>query len=68
MSKRTPRRGRTLLALLVMSSSLMSSGCDPTIRATVENGVINTSTAALASLFQAGLQLFIESRQDPNQT
>lgn len=38
-------------------SALLLSGCDPTIQTTVENGIINVSTAFLSSFLQALLQV-----------
>jgi hypothetical protein len=59
-------RRRSLAALLVGSSALLT-GCDPTLRATVEQGIITSSTSLLTSFYQALLQVIIEENQsDPN--
>lgn len=52
------------MAAAALGTSLLLGGCDPTLRATVENGIINSSTAALGSVFAAMLQLFQEARAD----
>lgn len=61
-----PRRAR-MLALLLGSPFLLG-GCDPTIQATVENGIINVSTSLLSSTFQAITGLLGErlDATDPN--
>ncbi|MBI5864705.1 MAG: hypothetical protein HZB38_09390 [Planctomycetes bacterium] len=41
-------------------SLLLLDGCDPTIQSTVENGIINVSTALLASLAQAITQVYTQ--------
>ncbi len=38
-------------------SALILEGCDPQIRATVEDGIITTSTALFSSFLQAILQV-----------
>lgn len=42
-------------------SALLLGGCDPTIQATVENGIITATNSLIASFFQAVLQLSQES-------
>ncbi len=49
------------LAMLAAGSAFFLGGCDPTLRATVENGIISSSTAFLGSLLQAILQLVQEA-------
>jgi len=45
------------MSLLASSATLFQlSGCDPTLRTTVESGIINISTAVLTSFVQALLQ------------
>lgn len=51
----TIRRG---FALALAASLIALTGCDPTIRATVEDGVINVSTSLLTSVAQAVSQVF----------
>ncbi|MFQ5806689.1 MAG: hypothetical protein ACE5I3_09585 [Phycisphaerae bacterium] len=45
------------LALLAAGATFFLSGCDPQIRATVENGIITASTSLLGALLQAFIQL-----------
>jgi len=49
------------LSILAAGSALFLGGCDPTLRATVEDGIISSSTAFLGSLLQAILQLVQEA-------
>ena len=56
-AKRTALR---LMIALTMGTSLILGGCDPTIQATVENGIINTTTSFLTSFFQAVLQVYTQ--------
>lgn len=51
----TIRRG---VALVIAASLFALTGCDPTIRSTVEDGVINVSTSLVTSVFQALAQVF----------
>lgn len=44
-------------AIVLAGSSFFLNGCDPGIRTTVENGIISTTQAGLASFFQALLQV-----------
>lgn len=39
------------------------NGCDPTIQSTVENGIINTSTALLTALIRGVIQAASEGDQ-----
>ncbi|MEW6249849.1 MAG: hypothetical protein AB1716_04325 [Planctomycetota bacterium] len=55
------------MAALLSAAALFSSGCDPTLRATVENGVITASQSLFASFLQAVIQLN-EEQNDPNST
>jgi len=48
-------------AVITLGGAFLLGDCDPTVQATVENGIINSSTAALGSVFQALLNLFEES-------
>lgn len=51
------------LALLAAGATFFLSGCDPQLRATVENGIISVSTSLLGSLLQALIQLGQEADQ-----
>ncbi len=48
-----------LLAVVLLA--VFITGCDPTIRATVENGVISSSTALFGSFLRAAIELWQES-------
>jgi hypothetical protein len=48
---------------IVLTGVLVAlTGCDPTVRTTVENGVISTSTAAFGSFLSALFSLAIEAQ------
>jgi hypothetical protein len=49
------------LALLAAGTTFILSGCDPELRATVEDGIITLSQSLLGSLLQALLELAQES-------
>jgi len=49
------------LALLAAGTTFILSGCDPQLRATVENGIITLSTSVLSSVMRALLELWQES-------
>ena len=49
------------LALLAAGTTFFMSGCDPQLRATVENGIITVSQSLLASILQAFIQLGAEA-------
>ena len=49
------------LALVAFAGSAILTGCDPTLRATTENGIINLSTSFMTSLLQAVIQVFQET-------
>ena len=58
MSRSDRWRHRMLVAALMAGSLLPQlGGCNPTLRTTVEDGVINLSTALLGSFLQAVIQL-----------
>ncbi len=66
MDRRMQRMNRYRLMaarwLLPMSGSVfLLDGCDPTIQQTVENGIIDTSTALLGSVLSAVVQVITES-------
>lgn len=51
---------RVLVPMTAGAAVLQFGGCDPTIRATVEDGVIDVVTALFASLLQAAFQVATE--------
>lgn len=51
------------VALLTGGATFFLGGCDPQIRATVEDGIISVSTSLLSSLLQAFIQLAQEADQ-----
>lgn len=50
------------LVFLVSGSGLFLSGCDPTLRTTVEDGIINTSASLLGTLIRAAIELAAEGQ------
>ncbi len=60
--RRMMQRGHLIrLAAMLSGGLFILGGCDPTLQATVENGIITTSNSLLASLFQAVLQVAAEA-------
>jgi uncharacterized protein (DUF2236 family) len=53
---------RRFVALAAGGSVLFLEGCDPTLRATVEDGLITASTSLFGALLRAGTELFGEVR------
>lgn len=51
------------LATLGMGTTLFLNGCDPSIKATIEDGVITLANSFLAALFQAFVQIGAEAAQ-----
>ena len=51
----------TRLTLISCGGTAILSGCDPLLRGTTENGIINLSTSFLAAFFQAAIQVFQET-------
>lgn len=49
------------LGLLALGATTILSGCDPLLRGTSENGIINLSTSFLTSFLQAIIQVFQET-------
>jgi hypothetical protein len=49
------------LAWLTVGTTFILSGCNPELRATVEDGIISMSTSLLSSLLQAFIQLAQEA-------
>lgn len=66
MGYKTIRRRVWSVFAVGLGTAFILGGCDPTIQATVENGIITSANAALGSLFQAGLQLANESLANNN--
>ncbi len=59
-------RRRMLAGVLLLALALPQiGGCNPTLRTTVEDGVINLSTALLSSVLQAAIQLSQEQASQP---
>lgn len=58
-SRMTARACR--LGMWLVGTSLLFGGCDPTLRATAENGIISVSQGLLGSLLLALTELFQES-------
>jgi len=56
MRSASTTRGMTRLVMLAGGTTFILSSCDPTLQATVEEGIINVSTSLLASVLQALLQ------------
>lgn len=54
------RKLRSFIAAMACGSAFLLGGCDPTLRATTENGIINLSTALLNALVQATIQVYQE--------
>jgi hypothetical protein len=55
-------RLRRLGITMTLGSTFLLGDCDPTIQSTVENGIINVSTALLGASLQAALQLAQEEQ------
>lgn len=56
-------QARWVRAIVALSGgAFILGGCDPTIQATVENGIITTTNSLLASLLQAVLQVATETQ------
>lgn len=54
------RRSSGRLAAFASGSVLFLGSCDPTIRATVENGLITTSTSLFGAILRAVFELASE--------
>jgi len=50
--------------VLVAGTTLFLGGCDPTLRATVENGIINVSTSLFGAFLRALIELGQEAQAD----
>ena len=51
------------LATLVTGTTFFLNGCDPSIKATVEDGIITLANSFLTALLQAFVQLGAEAAQ-----
>jgi hypothetical protein len=49
------------MVLTAAGTTFILSGCDPTVRSTVEDGIITLSTSLLASVFRALTELASEA-------
>lgn len=58
MLGKNPRRFQWLATLATGATLFQLGGCDPTLRATLEDGAINVSTSLLTSVLQAVVQVF----------
>ena len=57
---------RLIRFTMALSGGLfLLNGCDPTIRSTVENGIITVTNSFITSLFQAGLQVAADAGSTP---
>lgn len=63
MTNRLWRRARLALAGGVSGTLFQFGGCDPTVRAALEDGIISVANSLLAAVLQAILQLFQEAQQ-----
>ncbi len=52
------------LAMLTTGTTRFLDGCDPSVKATIENGVITTTNSFITALFQALIQLGTEAAQN----
>lgn len=49
------------VAFLTVGTTLFLGDCDPTLRATVEDGIIGTSSALIGSLVRAFINVALEA-------
>lgn len=60
--KRSLTRAKLVrLALALLGSGLIFGSCDPTLRATAEDGIINVSSGLLGAYLQAFVQVALEA-------
>jgi hypothetical protein len=57
-------RARLALAGGATGTLFQFGGCDPTVRAALEDGIISLANSLLAAVLQAILQLFQEGQRD----
>jgi len=67
MRERLGRRQWWLVTVIV-GSLAFTTGCDPTLKATVEDGIISLSTSFFSAFLQALLQLGTEAQQTTTPT
>ncbi len=60
MRPRFSRFGAGVVAVALAAAALFSTGCDPTIQATVQNGIITSSQSLLSAFLQAVTALIAE--------
>lgn len=65
MTRFVARARRALLALSGAGTVALFEGCDPTLRATAEDGIITTANGLFASLLRALIEL---GQEQPQQT
>ncbi len=68
MRKRLSHLGIWSAAAALAASALFSTGCDPTIQATVQNGIITTSQSLLTATLQAITALIHERNSQTSGT
>ena len=61
MRKSTLRTYWWKISALAAGMTFFLGGCDPQLRATIEDGIITTSTSLFASVMQALIQLAAEA-------
>jgi hypothetical protein len=58
------RRSKRLAAVAALGCGFLFGGCDPTLRATAESGIIAASNALFSSFLTAAVQLILENNSD----
>jgi hypothetical protein len=58
MLRNLKRKSVNATLAIASGTTLILGGCDPTLQATVENGIINVSTSFLTALLQAITQVY----------
>jgi hypothetical protein len=53
-------------AVVLTGASLFAAGCDATTKATIEDGIITSSTSLLAAFFRATINAWTAAAADPN--
>lgn len=61
MRARLGRTGERVLVLMVCVGLLALAGCDPTLKATIEDGVITASQSLFGAFIQAVIQVAQET-------
>lgn len=52
---------RCFVAITLLGSIAIGTGCDPGVQATTENGIINASAAGLSAFLQAFFAVAVEA-------